>query len=120
MFSPPPVINKISICTTRCKELINFYSELGMSFHLIDSNKKNNCYNYINDEFTFEINEVKNESDATKNIMFKFLIDDINGYIEDIVYNGGQIIKDLWETQAHQHLLIKDPDNNLIELITSK
>lgn len=85
--------------------------------HSVNTNKKNH-FVYTNNEFSFEIIEVENKSMASKNLKLQFIIDEIDGYINDIINDGGQIIKNLWTTKSHKHIIIKDPGGNIIELIT--
>ena len=100
--------------------LVEFYSELGMLFNesILENGLK--AFTYIYDDFQFEIHEVKLESDTSKNLELRFLIDEIEGYLEDFKRLNIQIIKNLWYSKNHQHILLKDIDGNLIELMTKK
>ncbi len=120
MFAPPPKMNKVTINSMNCEKLIEFYSDLGMLFNteIKDGDRKH--YAYIYDYLTFEIREVNSENEITKNITLRFLIDEIDGYVEGLKEMGIKIVKDSWTTETHQHIYLNDPDGNLIELMTEK
>ena len=118
MFSPPPKLNITAICSNNCDKLINFYSDIGMLFNseLKDNGKK--YYSYIYNDLRFEIHEVDTLEEVTRNLKLRFLIDEIEGYLVDFAKHNIKIIKEPWATKTHQHILLNDPDGNLIELIT--
>lgn len=113
MFAPPPKMNKISLYSKDSKNLKNFYSEFGMLFNkrdYITNDKQVICYQYVNDNFIFEIIQ---SNKSTNNVSLCFLIDEIDGYLENI-----DILKNKWVTETHSHIIVKDPDGNSIELMT--
>lgn len=120
MFAPPPKTIRIVINSINSKDLANFYSDLGMLFNEKSLENGNKCYTYIYDDFYFEIREVLNENEITKNLELRFFIDEIEGYIEVIEKFGLEIIKNPWTTENYQHILLKDPNDNIIELVTKK
>ena len=120
MFAPPPKTTRIIINSMNCEKLSKFYSDLGMLFFENKNVDGRKHYTYIYNDFYFEIREVINEYEITRNIELRFFIDEIEGYLEDIRKFGLEIIKDLWITENHQHILLKDPNDNIIELMTLK
>lgn len=120
MFAPPPKTIRIIINSINSENLINFYSDLGMLFNEKNLENGRKCYTYIYDDFYFEIREVTNEMKTTKNLELRFLIDEIEGYLEGIKEKGINIVKNLWTTENHQHIILKDPNDNIIELMTMK
>ena len=118
MFAAPPKINRVTLNSMNCEKLTEFYSDLGMLFNteIKDENRKH--YTYVYDDLIFEIREVNNENEATKNIIIRFLIDEIDGYIEELQEMGIKIVKESWTTETHKHIFLNDPDGNLIELMT--
>lgn len=120
MFAPPPMMNKLTINSMNCEKLIDFYCELGILFNTEIKAENEKSYTYINDDFIFEIKEVDNINEVTKNVKIRFLIDEIDGYIEGLKEMGIRIIKESWRTESYQHIQLNDPDGNLIELMTKK
>jgi len=120
MFAEPPKANRISIKSANCKKLVEFYSHFGMLFNV--ESAADNCgrYTYINDDFQFVILEVKNPNEATTNCSIRFLIDEIDGYLDEPYDLEIRIAKKSWMTDSHQHIKVLDPDGNLIELVTKK
>jgi len=114
MFAPPPRLNKVTIKSMNCEKLVEFYFELGIMFHEETDEDDNKIYTYGYGDSIFEIYEVNNENETTKNSTLRFLIDEIDGYIEGLKQKGIRIIKDSWTTETHQHIIINDPDGNLI------
>jgi predicted enzyme related to lactoylglutathione lyase len=118
MYAAPPKVNTVTINSMNCEQLIEFYFELGILFktEIIDGTIK--YYSYVYEEFTFEIREVTNSEEITKNITLQFQIDEIDGYIDDLKKMGIKIVKDPWKTETHQYIHLNDPDGNLIVLMT--
>lgn len=120
MYAPPPRINKVVLKSMNCEKLVEFYFELGMLFHKETNENNRMIYTYVYGDIIFEICEVDNEKETTKNSSLRFVIDEIDGYIDGLKEMGIKIIKDSWTTETHQHILINDPDRNIIELMTAK
>jgi len=120
MFAPPPKANRIILNSVNFKVQVEFYEELGMLFNEAILKNGLKTFTYIYDDFHFEIHEVKLEDNASKNVELRFLIDEIEGYLEGIRQLNIQIIKNVWNSKNHQHILLKDIDGNLIELMTKK
>lgn len=120
MFAPPPKATRVTIKSTNCNDQIDFYSHLGILFDkdLIEGERR--CYTYVYGDFHFEIQEVTNESEASKNLELRFFTDDIQAYLDGLKEMGIQTVKNLWTTKDHQHIQLKDPDGNLVELVTVK
>ena len=118
MFAAPPKITKITLNSVNSKILTEFYSELGMLFNEDISEDGLKIFTYIYDDFFFEIREVEDKNMTSNNLELRFLIDEIEGYRENIKQMDIEVVNDIWETENHQHILLRDPDNNLVELIT--
>lgn len=120
MFAPPPKMTRIILNSKKCKAQIEFYEKIGMLFHkeIFENGLKK--FTYIYDDFQFEIREVRDDNEVSKNLELRFLIDDIEVYLEGVRQIGIQIIKDIWITENHKHIQLKDLDNNKIELMTKK
>lgn len=118
MFAPPPKTNRTIFNSVNYQAQVEFYEELGMLFNKTILKNGLKTFTYIYDDFHFEIHEVKLGDSVTKNVELRFFVDEIEGYIEGIRRLKIQIIKNLWNSGTHQHILLKDKDGNLIELMT--
>ena len=120
MFAPPPKLVRLVLYSMDCEKLVEFYFCLGMLFYEKADESDSKSFTYIHGGCHFEIHEVLNESEASRNMSFCLLIDEIDGYLDDIRKLGGKVIKDSWFTETHQHIQLEDPDGNLLELMTEK
>ena len=120
MYAPPPEANCIKIYSYHCKNQIDFYDKLGMLFTKTTTEDGRMCHTYIYDDFHFVIQEVSSELEASRNLELRFFIDEIEGYLPGLREMGIEIIKPLWATETHQHIILKDPNGHLVELMTQK
>ena len=123
MFAPPPKMNRVRIHSINAKELSDFYSDLGMLFFKeveIINESRIIKYSYQYEDLTLEIRQTNDEKNCSKNLDLLFLIDTIDGYLKDFEKHKIEIIKDSWFTETHQHIIIKDIEGNLTELMTEK
>ncbi len=120
MFAPPPQLLTTTITSTKSKILLEFYEDLGMLFNESTDNFGNINYTYIFDKTEFQIQATKDIKKATTNLRLKFLIDEIDDYLNDIESKGGRILKESWSDSHYQYIIIADPDGNTVELITPK
>ena len=117
MFSPPPELITITIHSTNANIMVDFYEELGMLLAKHKDNK-NLEKSYVFNNLSIEIIPVQSDAEQTSNLRLKFYIDEITGYLECLEKYGCRIIEPLWETELTQHIVISDPNINLIELET--
>jgi len=114
MFANPPKLSSIIIRTNNIEIMENFYFALGMGFNKYCQDNGFKKFNYINDSFKFELLETKQESETSKNLEFELIIDEIDGYLDDIKQFNLEIIAH----QSGSHLIFKDPDGNRVTLTT--
>lgn len=119
MFAPPPQMTMVTVYSSRPALLAAFYEELGMLFNKeVDALSKLVYYDYIYVPFTFRIAEARGADECSRNVSLRFLIDEIEGYIPDIINAKGTVEGEIWVKDGYQHLMVKDPDGNSIELMT--
>lgn len=116
MFTDPPKITTVKINSINPKRLIDIYIELGIGFTIsIDENGKNYYY-YKYGDITYEIHLVENVDKSTKNATIRFFIsDDLDGYC-DILTEIGAEFTIINEKTKYRKVIIRDPDENFIEL----
>ncbi|MCK8522060.1 VOC family protein [Aquimarina sp. D1M17] len=117
MFALPPKMNTLTINSTNCNQLIEFYSKLGMLFTTEVKEGIVRYHTYVYKNLTLEINEVSHHDASTRNVSLQFFINGIDGYIDRLKEKGIKFTKDSWKTETHQHIQLIDPDGNLVELI---
>ena len=120
MFAPPPLINRVSINSMNCEKLIDFFSTLGMMFNVEVMKNNLSKYTYIHVPFTFQICEVETPAEITKNASLRFLIDDIDGYLDDIEKTDVFDLENSWLSDSYQHILLRDLHGNKVELMTKR
>lgn len=116
MFATPPKITSIVLRTINLSMMEDFYSSIGIGFNkgIQENGLEKLCY--VNNNFKFELVEVKTETEGSKNVEFDILIDEIDGYIEDIEVLGLDVLRKPWNDGSGRHIVFKDPDLHTVTL----
>lgn len=120
MFAPPPKMTMVIVYSTHPELLVAFYEGSGMLFNKeIDEHSKLAYYDYLYVPFTFRIAEVRTPEECSRNLSIRFLIDEIEGYVPNIINAKGSVHGSIWVEDGCKHLMIKDPDGNSVDLMTA-
>ena len=119
MFATPPELISITIYSKNSSTMFDFYEEFGMSFSDYKDGERDRKV-YKSGNLSFKIIAIEEESQQTKNLKLKFIIDEIKGYLQHLDKYNCEIIEPLWETEESEHIIISDPDGNYLELESKK
>ena len=116
MFAPPPSFTTITLRTTNTEVMEDFYFQLGMLFNKWTSQDERKFFTYSNDYFEFCLIEVVKEDEVTRNLEFSLVIDEIDGYLEDIKNFNLEIITQPWNENNFRYMTFRDPDGHIVNL----
>jgi len=116
MFAPPPSFTNITLRTTNTEVMEDFYFQLGMLFNKWTSQGEREFFTYSNNYFEFCLIEVVKEDEVTRNLEFTLVIDEIDGYLEDIKNFNLEIITQPWNKNNFRYMTFRDPDGHIVNL----